>query len=427
MKNVNIIPSNIKGSIDIMSSKSLCHRAIIAASLSEDVSIINKISFSKDINATIDSVENMGAKIQIDNNNNLTILGNSKPHFLKEEIYCNESGSTLRFLIPIALLANEKVTFRGEGKLVERPLTPYYEIFENKSIKYYKNSKNELPLTIYGKLTHGNFEMRGDISSQFITGLMFALPLLNGDSEIKIISKLESIAYVDLTIDVLKKFGIDIVNNNYKSFYIKGEQKYRALNYTVEGDFSQAAFFLAAGILGQEIECGNLNMNSIQGDKEILGIIERMGGNLCYKESSIIAKPSKLNGTIVDASSCPDLVPIVAVLGAIAEGSTRIVNAKRLRIKESDRLKAIAVGLNSIGANVKEFEDSLVIEGRKELKGGIVDSFNDHRIAMALTIASIRCRENLIIKNCDAVNKSYPNFYEDFKALGGKFHECSMG
>lgn len=426
MKNVKIIPSNLRGSINIMSSKSLCHRAIIAASLSDGISSIKKISFSKDIYATIDSMKNMGAEIKIEDNN-LTIHGNSKPTLTNKEIHCGESGSTLRFLIPVALLAKERVTFTGDGKLVERPLSPYYEIFQRQGISYSKSSINELPLTVDGSLFPGKFQIRGDISSQFITGLMFALPLLSGNSQIIITSMLESKGYVDLTMDVLKKFGINILNNDYDSFYIKGNQQYNASNYTVEGDFSQAAFFLAAGVLGEGIECRNLNIDSIQGDKEIINIIERMGGNLCYKENSIIAKPSKLKGTIIDASECPDLVPIVAVLGAMAEGSTKIVNAKRLRIKESDRLRAIASGLNNIGADVREFEDSLIIEGKKELKGGEIESFNDHRIAMALSIASIRCKENIIIKNSDAVSKSYPNFFEDFQMLGGKVYECSMG
>jgi 3-phosphoshikimate 1-carboxyvinyltransferase len=310
--------------------------------------------------------------------------------------------------------------------LAQRPLNSYYEIFDKQNISY-TTEKGGLPLTVEGKLKPGVYELRGDVSSQFITGLIYALPLLDGDSTIKITTEMESIGYIDLTIDVLKKFGVTIEHNNYREYYIKGNQKYQKRDYRVEGDFSQVAFFLAAGVLGGEIECLDMREDSLQGDKAIVDIIKNMGGKVAFENGILKASKSDLKGTVIDASQCPDLVPIAAVLGALSEGTTEIINAARVRIKESDRLKAIATELNKIGADVIEREDSLLIHGKKWLTGGTVNSWNDHRIAMAMAMASIRCTEKLVIEDSGSVKKSYPHFFEDFKSLGGKADEWTVG
>ncbi|SQB33185.1 3-phosphoshikimate 1-carboxyvinyltransferase [Clostridium cochlearium] len=424
MNCVKIFPKKLKGSINIPPSKSLAHRAIIAAGLAGGESIIDNIVYSKDILATIYGMKNFGVSInEIEKNNNklLNIKGVNKIQIQNNVIDCIESGSTLRFLIPIALLQNEReVTFIGSGKLPQRPLDEYYNIFNKKNI-FYQNEKGNLPLRVKGKLKPGEFYLKGDISSQFITGLMFVLPLLCGDSKIIITSKLESKAYVDLTMDILNKFGVKIENNNYKEFYIKGNQSYVPRNYNVEGDFSQGAFWLVAGAIGEEMSCKNLNINSLQGDKEIINIIKSMGGIININKDCIKVNSSKLKGIVIDASEIPDLVPILAVAGTVSSGVTKIINAKRVRIKECDRLHAIACELNKIGGEVEELEDSLIIKGNKKLKGGIVDSWNDHRIAMAMAVASTVCEESLIINNSKAVEKSYPNFWEEFRNVGGNF------
>ena len=424
MNCVKIFPKKLKGSINIPPSKSLAHRAIIAAGLAGGESIIDNIVYSKDILATIYGMKNFGVSInEIEKNNNklLNIKGVNKIQIQNNVIDCIESGSTLRFLIPIALLQNKReVTFIGSGKLPQRPLDEYYNIFNKKNI-FYQNEKGNLPLRVKGKLKPGEFYLKGDISSQFITGLMFVLPLLCGDSKIIITSKLESKAYVDLTMDILNKFGVKIENNNYKEFYIKGNQSYVPRNYNVEGDFSQGAFWLVAGAIGEEMSCKNLNINSLQGDKEIINIIKYMGGIININNDCIKVISSKLKGITIDASEIPDLVPILAVAGTVSSGVTKIINAKRVRIKECDRLHAIACELNKIGGEVEELEDSLIIKGNKKLKGGIVDSWNDHRIAMAMAVASTVCEESLIINNSKAVEKSYPNFWEEFRNVGGNF------
>ncbi|MBU3182243.1 3-phosphoshikimate 1-carboxyvinyltransferase [Clostridium psychrophilum] len=430
MKSVIIRPGPLNGKVKIPPSKSLSHRAVIAAGLSNGECCIDNISMSEDIIATCDIMEKLGVNIK-QLPNSLNVCGKGKLRLahdktVSNELQCNESGSTLRFLIPISMLTGEKIIFNGKSKLVQRTLKPYYDIFDKQNIKY-TTSNGNLPLIVEGSLKPGIFEIRGDVSSQFITGLIYSLPLLDGDSTVKISTKMESIGYIDLTLDVLSKFGVKIQNNNYREFKIKGNQHYNKRNYRVEGDFSQAAFYLAAGVLGGEVECMDLNMESLQGDRVIVDIIKEMGGSITIKDGILKASKSDLKGTIIDASQCPDLVPIVAVLAALSEGTTEIINAGRVRIKESDRLKAMATELNKIGAEVIEREDSLLIHGKPCFNGGVVSSWNDHRIAMAMAIASIRCTQKLIIEDSGAVKKSYPSFYEDFKSLGGKVNERTMG
>lgn len=433
MKCIKIMPSTLKGEISVPPSKSISHRMLICAGFCSGKSILKNIAFSEDIRATIKGVEVLGAKAEYlahcinRKTNDIAVTGNNRPLIRKETVIeCGESASTLRFLIPLASLTGGEVTFTGRGNLPKRPLDVYLEIFDKQGIRYkiQNNNNNNLPLTLCGSINPGEYQVRGDISSQFISGLMFALPLLEGDSRIEITAPLESRGYIDLTIDTLKKFSIVVENRDYEEFFIKGCQEYKAANCCVEGDFSQAAFWLAAGALGAEIWCMNIDTDSLQGDRFILDIISKMGGNLVYGKGFIKAEgTSFLLGITVDASECPDLVPVVAVLGALSSGTTKIVNAKRLRLKETDRLNAISTELNKLGAKISELPDGLIIKGRETLRGGAADSRNDHRIAMALAIASTRCRELVVIKNSEAVNKSYPGFWDDFVKVGGVINE----
>lgn len=425
MKNVLINPGSLSGKVGIPSSKSMCHRAVICAGLSEGVSNIQNVFFSQDIDATSKAMKGLGVDIN-KGRSSLEIKATGKLVAKAPSIDCNESGSTLRFLIPIAGTIGEKIVFTGRGRLIDRPLTPYYDIFDEQNLSY-TNDNGKLPLIIEGKLIPGDYRVKGNISSQFISGLMFALPLLAGDSRIIITTPLESMPYVDLTIEMLKKFSVDVENYDYREIHIRGNQKYRPVDYCVEGDFSQAAFWLVAGALGAHVECLGLNVKSLQGDKVILKIIEDMGGNLVVENDKVQVLPSSTKGRIIDASQCPDLVPIITVLAALSLGTTEIVNAGRLRIKESDRLSAITCELNKIGADIEERAEGLLIKGRKILRGGVVRSWNDHRIAMALAIASIKCTEPVIIEGSECVKKSYPNFWEDFRILGGIVDERNMG
>ncbi|AGK99351.1 3-phosphoshikimate 1-carboxyvinyltransferase [Clostridium pasteurianum] len=430
MNYVKITPSKLKGKVTIPPSKSLSHRAIIAAGLSKGKSVVENVMFSEDILTTCNAMEALGVTIEKkeEENNIYTLIidGSTELKLLKKEIDCSESGSSLRFFIPICLAEENDVVFTGRGKLVSRPLNQYYEIFDKQGIKY-SNENGKLPLKVQGKIQSGEFTIDGDVSSQFITGLMFTLPLLQGDSKIIINKKLESKGYLDLTMDILNRFSVEVINKDYKEFLIKGNQQYKSMDYRVEGDFSQAAFWLVAGMIGGEIDCLDLNPDSKQGDKEVLDIIKRMNGALNITSDKIYAETTNTSSTVIDASQCPDIIPVLAVLAALSEGTTEVINAGRLRIKESDRLTAITTELNKLGADLEEKEDGLIIRGKKELTGGEVDSWNDHRIAMALAVASIRCKDEVTIKDSGCVKKSYPTFWEDFKKLGGNVHEWSVG
>lgn len=408
---VVIQPAKLSGDVSIPSSKSYAHRALICAALAEGNSVINGISMSKDIEATISAMNALGADCRVGDSGKVYVSGISNPSE-KAVIDCNESGSTLRFVIPIAAALGASAEFQGRGRLPERPINIYTRELSKKGILFNYNST--MPFDITGKLVSGVYEIEGDVSSQFITGLLFALPMLEGDSVIELTSKLESEPYVDITIDCLKKFGIKIEKRD-DEYFIKGSQKYSPCDFTVEGDFSQAAFFYTANALGSNINLQNLNKNSVQGDKKILDIIEEM----CYNGN-------ELKKFDADCSDIPDLVPILTVLGCFGTETSRIYNAKRLKIKESNRLDAISVTLNKLGGKVSVTEDGLIIEPVKFFCGGTVESFGDHRIVMSAAIAASKAEGDVIIKGAEAVEKSYPDFFRDYNNLGGKANVITM-
>ncbi|MBF1336635.1 MAG: 3-phosphoshikimate 1-carboxyvinyltransferase, partial [Leptotrichia sp.] len=421
-----IRPGKLNGTIEIPPSKSYSHRAVIAAALAENgkKSKIDNLKFSVDITTTTDIMENWGAEIERFESA-LEIIGNGGKVAPRDKyVQCNESGSTIRFLIPVGITSKNELVFDGKGKLVDRPLDSYYRIFDKQGLKY-ETTGGKLPLTVNGKLKPGNYEIDGNISSQFITGLLYALPLLEGDSKLTINKDLESKGYVDLTLEILKLAGIEIVNNDYKSFDIRGNQTYKPFDYIVEGDYSQVAFWIVAGIISanrdNEVKCLHVNKNSLQGDREIIEIVTRMGAKLEIFDDYVIVKPSKTKGTVIDISQCPDIGPVLTVLAALSEGETRIINGERLRIKESDRITSIKTELNKLGGNVSEEGDSLIIQGVEGFRGGItVNAWNDHRIAMSLAIASTRCEKEIILEEAESVRKSYPHFWDDFVKMGGE-------
>lgn len=401
---IKISPSTLKGKVKIPASKSYVHRMLICAALSNGISEIKDISFSKDISATISSLTELGADFET-YKNTVAVRGIESPCG-KAVIDCCESGSTLRFIIPIAAALGVNAQFIGEGRLPHRPIDIYIRELSAKGIKFDYN--NTMPFNICGQLHGGTFALEGDVSSQFVTGLLFALPLLKENSEIVLTSPLESKPYADMTIECLKKFGVEVseTENGYK---INGNQQYKPYNASVEGDYSQAAFFYTANALGSNVEISGLNPNSVQGDRKILEIIDSM----CYNKSC-------LGSFKAGCKDIPDLVPILAVLGCFGNDTSEIYNAQRLRIKESDRLQSVSDMLNKLGGNVTVKEDGLVIEPVRTLHGGVVDSCGDHRIAMCAAIAALRADGDVIIQGAESVEKSYPNFFEDYNNLGGK-------
>jgi len=434
MGNLKIYPRKLSGEVKIPPSKSMAHRAVICAALGNGISKVTNIDYSDDIIATIEAMSSLGAKIT-KKEDYLEVYGINSPENIEANsvkdqrtIDCNESGSTLRFLVPIAALFEGVNRFVGRGNLGKRPLDTYYKIFDEQGIKYsYK--EGILDLKTEGKLKAGEFKMEGNISSQFITGLLFTLPLLDGDSKIIITTEMESKGYIDLTLSAIKDFGVEIINNNYEEFIIKGNQIYKSIDYRVEGDYSQAAFFFCADALSNDVVLNDLKLDSLQGDKEVIDILERMGLKLNSKNNGLIGNVSdSLKATLIDGSQCPDIIPVVSLVAALSEGTTEIINAGRLRIKECDRLAAVTSELNKLGAKITEKEDGLIIEGVKELKGNVeVWSHKDHRIAMTIAIASTICKEPIILKDYECVSKSYPQFWDDFKNLGGVTDEWNVG
>ncbi|MBP7174747.1 MAG: 3-phosphoshikimate 1-carboxyvinyltransferase [Thermoclostridium sp.] len=425
MKNLTIRPSRLSGTIHIPPSKSMAHRAISCAFLSEGESRIDNVELSDDIIATCRAVEALGGDMDIlestiPGRKILVIRGKGTVKIKRKLINCGESGTTARFIIPITRLTADEVVITGEGKLSERPFGVFYEIFDTQKIQYQTQS-GMLPLTLNGAIKPGCFSIRGDVSSQFISGLLLALPLLPGDSVIMLTTPLESIGYIEMTIQMQKMFGIRIEFERAENkFLIPGWQKYKPQHYQVEGDWSQAAFWLAAGVFSGPVSIDGLNPDSLQGDKIIEAFLQQMGANLSWKENLLVAQESRLNGIQMDVSQCPDLVPVLAILGSVADGNTEIMNAARLRIKECDRLKAITTELKAMGAKITEYEDSLSIDGKQKLMGGRVYGWNDHRIVMASAIAAATCEKNTTIEGSQAVNKSYPSFWEHYHRLGGK-------
>jgi len=422
--NVTITPQKLQGSIDAIPSKSHAHRVLIAQKLAQlqgqqKANALQIPSFSEDITAT---------------KNCLAQMDKALPY-----LDCKESGSTLRFMLPVAMALKETATFIGAGKLPYRPISPLKEEMERHGCIFHMNDVNKNIsdkykeiCTIQGRLQPGSYQLAGNISSQFITGLLFALPLLEDDSTLELTTGLESAGYVDLSLDVLREFDIQIdqqINDDgLICYHIPGNQKYREPDgLTIEGDWSNACFWLAAGALGGRITCRGLNLNSSQRDKEFVQILKDMGAEITIegesRNAAVTSQALILDATETSVAQIPDVVPILATVMALSDGASLITDAGRLKIKESDRLQTVYETLSSLGGDITYGGESLSITGLPSLKGGTVRSHNDHRIAMSAAIASCSCRHEVTIENAEAVRKSYPNFFEDFAALGGKLEK----
>ena len=417
---VKVYPSKVAGSIAIPASKSLAHRAIICASLAKGRSTITNLSFSKDILATIECMKAFGAKIE--QNKSSCIIEGCQLFEQKDDITCNcnESGSTLRFLIPVGSLCNKKVTYLGQGRLLKRPMDIYQKIFDEQGLSFLQSEKD---IQIQGSLKPQDYYIDGSVSSQFISGLLFALPLLDKDSTIHIKPPFESRSYVDLTISMLKKFGINILEQDDHTYFIKGKQNYTACDIAIEGDYSQMAFYGVLAALNETLTCTNMDPGSVQGDKMILDILEKAGCSIEKNKDAITIHKCNPVAQTIDLSNCPDLGPILCVLAAYTKGVTKIINAKRLRIKESDRIEAMETELKKWNVDIASTEDTITIHGKKAYSLDsvlIIDSHNDHRIVMAMCVFGLCAQTSCILKDAQAITKSYPDFFKDIQKIGGK-------
>lgn len=439
---IKIIPRKLKGRLDALPSKSHAHRVLIAQKLARmqngeaanaDNAHGSEIpTFSKDIEAT---------------KNCLAQLDSGSPR-----LNCIESGSTMRFMLPVAMALRDEAIFIGAGKLPSRPISPLREEMERNGCTFstgtpaadaadIPNGFSEI-CTIRGRLQPGAYRLAGNVSSQFITGLLFALPLLDGDSTLELTTALESAGYVDLTLDVLRDFGIMIDERRspegFNTYVINGNQRYtEPADVTVQGDWSNAAFWLACGALGGDVTLDGVDMTSSQRDKEFVDILMQMGAHLEVSScgtskdstsatgglSSIRCTGSRLSAADIDVAQIPDLVPVLATVMALADGTSEITHAERLRIKESDRIFTVHDFLSKLGADITDEGSGLSVRGKRTLSGGKVCGHNDHRIVMAAAVASCGCTGPVIIRGAEAVNKSYPDFFRDFAALGGEVCE----
>ncbi len=424
---VKFVPSKLSGTVQIPPSKSELHRAIICAMLSKGTSKIRPIILSEDIKATIDCATVLGAECRICGDTLYINSANVGKIQGQITVNCRESGSTLRFFIPIVWALGISATFVGSGRLPNRPLNVYKDTLARGDAEC--ESNGGLPFKIKGRLRSGKYEVCGNISSQFITGLLLALPLADGDSQIMLTTPLESVGYVDMTIAVMKSFGVNIQRTD-NGYFIKGNQQYLPQNYTVEGDWSQTAFFLCAGAIANAVSVGGVFANSLQGDRAITDILTQIGARLNHTDDAVTAATNKLNCIEVDASQIPDLVPVLAVTCALCKGTTIIKNCGRLRLKESDRIKSTVNAINMIGGNATEDGDTIIINGVEKFTGSggnIVDGCNDHRILMSMAVAAVGSAGDIIVSDAMSIRKSYPNFYEDYNSLGGNANVCDLG
>ena len=379
-----ITPAKIdSGNITIPPSKSLAHRAIICACLAPGRSVISNIDYSVDIRATIEGMRHLGASIKEDKDT-LFIDGIETFQYDGDVVNCHESGSTLRFFLPLFSLTGKRATFSGSKRLIERPQNVYEMLFQEQGIDFVRTYPN---IIIDGRLKPGELTLKGNVSSQFITGLLFALPLLEADSKIHIEPPFESRSYVDLTIQMLKRFQIIVEYEDAYTLAIKGNQQYQPTDVLVEGDYSQLVFWASLGVLNHSVETHGLDLHSLQGDKKTIDIFQSMNAGIKVLDDGYQFCPGTLNGTVIDLNDCPDLGPMLFALATQANGKTTFQNAGRLRIKESDRIEAMETELKKLGCSISSTFDTVTIIGPVKLQGNVtLHGHNDHRIVMALSI-----------------------------------------
>lgn len=390
---IKITPQKLSGKVFAVSSKSDAHRKIIASALSDIPTMIEITEYSSDIDATLSAIKSLGGNFEKKENG---VLITPCKIGMDAVIDCNESGSTARFLLPVSAAICKSATLTGRGRLPSRPFSDLVREMQKNGTNV---TSETLPITVSGGLKSGTYTLSGSVSSQYITGLLFALPMLKEESRIVLTSPLESSAYVDMTISTLREFGVNIIKEE-NDFIIKPQKYISKGKAIVEGDWSNTAFWIVADKISGDIELSGINSSSLQGDKKITEI---------------------LDDTVIDASQIPDLVPILTILACARKGKTLIKNAGRLRLKESDRLSAMVDVITSLGGEAHADSDSITIFGSGKLKGGTVNGYNDHRIVMSAAIASSICESDVIIIGSEAVNKSYPTFFEDFRKTGGVF------
>ena len=414
-------PARIGGTVSAPPSKSMAHRAVLCSALAKGTSHIENLEFSKDISATLAAAGQLCARVESGPADVLVEgLGHFRPVF--GPVDCCESGSTLRFLIPLASLTGQSITFVGRGRLMERPQSVYKSLYREQNL-HFEQANGQL--TVAGSLRSGEYTLAGNVSSQFISGLLFALPLLAGDSTLHLIPPVESRSYIEMTRAAQAAFGVTSHWLDDTTLCIPGGQQYHPCDYIVEGDYSQAAFLAVLGAVKGGITLTGLAAGTLQGDAAILDILRRCGATFMRTEAGLVFEQAPLHGVDIDLADCPDLGPVLMVLGLLCEGTTVIRNAERLRIKESDRIAAMEAELRACGGVLSSEGGTITVQGckpRLHAPEAPLSGHNDHRVVMSLTVLALAADIPLAINEAEAVQKSWPHFFDALKPLGVEVH-----
>ena len=414
-------PARIGGTVSAPPSKSMAHRAVLCSALAKGISHIENLEFSKDISATLAAAGQLCARVESGPADVLVEgLGHFRPVF--GPVDCCESGSTLRFLIPLASLTGQSITFVGRGRLMERPPSVYETLYREQNL-HFEQANGQL--TVAGSLRSGEYTLAGNVSSQFISGLLFALPLLAGDSTLHLVPPVESRSYIEMTRAAQAAFGVTSHWLDDTTLCIPGGQQYHPRDYIVEGDYSQAAFLAVLGAVKGGITLTGLAAETLQGDAAILDILRRCGAKFTRTEAGLVFEQAPLHGVDIDLADCPDLGPVLMVLGLLCEGTTVIRNAERLRIKESDRIAAMEAELRACGGVLSSEGGTITVQGckpRLHAPEAPLSGHNDHRVVMSLTVLALAADIPLAINEAEAVQKSWPHFFDALKPLGVEVH-----
>jgi 3-phosphoshikimate 1-carboxyvinyltransferase len=422
----------LNGTVKAPPSKSFTHRAIIAASLSEGRSTIKNALFCDDTLATIEACRLLGARIVQNKQGTIEIYGCSKPSTPDDVINCRDSASTMRFLTPVCALADGISVLTGEEGLRQRPMEPILTALMQLGVLCYSaKGDGHPPFVVFGGgIAGGEVFIRGDVSSQFVSGLLFATPLGKKDTDIAMLTSLESKPYVEMTIDILKKHGLRFeIQPEYDRFHVPSQQTYSPSDHIIEGDFSSAAFLMAAAtVTNSDVRILNLRSDSVQGDRVIVNLLQEIGVQIKVGKDFVEVQGVKneLKPINVDLIDNPDLIPVMAVVSCFAFGKSFIHGVKRLRFKESDRVSALLGELTKMGAKIKSTKDAIKVNGVKSLRGAELDSHGDHRIAMACVVAGLKAAGTTIVKGVECINKSYPDFVRDIVSLGAEVDERKL-
>ncbi len=438
--NVTVLPGPLTGEVRAPSSKSEAHRLLICAAFAPGPTNVDCTTTSNDIDATISCLEALGARVartrvgfRVTPVPGTSASDNRPEGRANATLDCGESGSTLRFLLPVVAALGRGAELVGHGRLPQRPLSPLYEELVAHGAEL--SPQGEVPLRVGGRLRAGRFSLPGNVSSQYVSGLLMAAPLLDGPVEVLVTEPVESRPYIDLTVSALEAFGAEVSESAARTpegeparaFVCSAPHGLRSPGTVrVGGDWSNAAFWLAAGALsggGDGVTVTGLDARSAQGDRQVLAALALLGARVLRTPEGAGCSEDRLAGRVIDVSACPDLVPPLAAVAAVAEGTTTFTGAARLRLKESDRLATVSAALEALGGRARTSEDGLVVEGRHMLEGGTVDAANDHRIAMMAAVLAARCEGPVTIRGAECVSKSYPAFFEDLASLGGSVRE----